>query len=160
LQVADKIHAGDNASFENQVSGKLSTIANNIGGDADASATYGITGMDLGTLDLSANATLKSVLVDDFKTTANSVKGNVNSGSDASLLGIGLNGPDSAVAGDLKVSSVISHTSFITAQTVHGTADASDHLNAIGVSVGDLNVDGHVTLSSNVVVRATSSSDS
>ena len=160
LQVADKIHAGDNASFENQVSGKLSTIANNIGGDADANATYGITGMDLGTLDLAADATLKSVLVDDFKTTASSVKGNVNSGSDASLLGIGLNGPDSAVAGDLRVSSVISHTSFITAQTVRGTADASDHLNAIGVSVGDLNVDGNVTLSSNVVVRATSSSDS
>jgi hypothetical protein len=116
--------------------------------------------MDLGTLDLAGNAMMKSVLVDNFTTTANSVKGNVNSGSDASLLGIGLNGPDSAVAGDLKVSSVMSHTSFVTAQTVHGTADASDHLSAIGVSVSDLNVDGQVTLSSNVVVRATSSSDS
>ena len=88
------------------------------------------------------------------------MQGDVNSGSDASLLGIGLNGPDSAVAGDLKVSSVMSHTSFVTAQTVHGSADANDHLNAVGVAVHDLSVDGHVTLSSNVVVRATSSSDS
>jgi hypothetical protein len=116
--------------------------------------------MSLGTLDLQSSGTFKSVLVDDFKTKATTVQGNALAESNHSLLGIGFNGADSSVAGAVSVTSVLSHTSFNDAQSVHGTATASQNLSAIGIDVHDLAVDGSATFSSNVVVRATSSSDS
>jgi hypothetical protein len=107
--------------------------------------------------------------VDDFKTIASTVgekktdgpsTGDAHAAASHSLLGIGFNGLNSSVAGDVKVTSVLSHTSFTNAQSVHGIATASEHLSAIGVDVHDLAVDGSASFSSNVVVRATSSSDS
>jgi hypothetical protein len=167
LDVADFLKVGDDATLESQASAKLTTSATNVGGDAFAllntgllPGAYDISGMNLGTLDLQADGTFKSVLVDDFKTTATTVKGDARADASHSLLGIGFNGPDSSVAGDVKVTSVLSHTSFTDAQSVHGIATASERLSAIGVDVHDLAVDGSATFSSNVVVRATSSSDS
>jgi hypothetical protein len=167
LDVADFLKVGGVASLESQSSAKLTTSATNVGGDAIALlnndlplGAYSITGMNLGSLDFQSDGTFKSVLVDDFKTKATTVQGNALAESSHSLLGIGFNGADSSVAGAVSVSSVLSHTSFNDAQSVHGTATASQNLSAIGIDVHDLAVDGSATFSSNVVVRATSSSDS
>ena len=167
LDVADFLKVGGAASLESQASAKLTTSATNVGGDAIAMlnndlpvGAFDIAGMTLGSLDLQSNGSFKSVLVDDFKTQAQTVKGDAIADSKHSLLGIGFNGPGSSVAGDVSVTSVLSHTSFSDAQSVHGLATASEHLSAIGVDVSNLAVDGSATFSSNVVVRATSSSDS
>jgi hypothetical protein len=167
LDVADFLRVGDDATLESQASAKLTTSAINVGGDAIAllndgllPGAYDISGMNLGTLDFQGDGTFKSVLVDDFKTNATTVQGDARAAASHSLLGIGFNGTDSSVAGDVKVTSVLSHTSFTNAQSVHGIATASEHLSAIGVDVHDLAVDGSASFSSNVVVRATSSSDS
>jgi len=76
------------------------------------------------------------------------------------LLGIGFIGEDNQLAGDVSVSSVMSHTSFTEASSVQGIAEVDEKLTAVGVQVDALDVEGDATFSSNVVVRASSITES
>ena len=116
--------------------------------------------MQLTGLDLESDGNFTSVLLDEFNTTARTVKGDASASTSKSLLGIGLVGVEFELAGVVAVSSVMSHTSFTEASSVQGIATVDEKLTAVGVQVDALDVEGDATFSSNVVVRASSITES
>ncbi len=54
----------------------------------------------------------------------------------------------------------MSHTSFTEASSVQGIAEVDEKLTAVGVQVDALDVEGDAAFSSNVVVRASSNTES
>ena len=166
LEISDALEVGGSANFTTQTSAKININADNVEGDATSSnnaglgEAYSLAGMQLNGLDLESDATFASVLLDEFNTTAESVKGNATASTNQSLLGIGFIGADNDVAGDVSVSSVMSHTSFTEASSVQGIATVDEKLTAVGIEVDALDVEGDASFSSNVVIRASSSTES
>ena len=166
LEISEALEVGGIASFATQTSAKVNVSADNIEGNAISKNNeglgnaYSLAGMQLNGLDLESDATFTSVLLDEFNTTAKTVKGDASANTNQSLLGIGFIGEENILAGDVTVSSVMSHTSFTEASSIQGIATAEEKLTAVGVQVDALDVEGDATFSSNVVVRASSTTES
>jgi len=116
-----------------------------------------IVGMRFDRLTLDNNGVFTSQLENTSDTGAVSIKGDANTFSNNSVLGIGFNGA-SRITGDAQVTSLLTQRSFSDAQSVHGTAITEDHHSVIGIEAHDLTVTGNATFSSTVVVRALSNS--
>jgi len=116
-----------------------------------------ITGMRFDRLTTADSGTFRSQLENKLDTSASSAQGNALALSTNSVLGVGFSG-SSRIAGDSRVTAILSHNSFSDAQSVHGTATADDHLAVIGIEADALTVVGNATFSSTVVVRASTTS--
>ena len=116
-----------------------------------------ITGMRFERLTTGDGATFGSDLENNVDTSANSSGGNATALSRNSVLGVGFAGTN-RISGDSRVTSVLEHSSFTDAQSVHGTALTEENNSIVGVEVDDLTVHGNATFSSTVVVRAEANS--
>ena len=132
LEISEALEVGGIASFTTQTSAKANVSADNIEGNAVSSNNeglgnaYSLAGMQLNGLDLGSDAAFTSVLLDELNTTAKTVKGDASASNNQSLLGIGFFGEGNELAGDVSVSSVMSHTSFTEASSVQGVATADE----------------------------------
>ena len=165
LEVTDGLIVGGKADFTSQTTAKLNIESDNIDGNATSSNQilgegYSVAGMQLNGLDLASDSTFASILVDEFNTSAKTVEGDAAANTNQSLLGIGFQGADNVAAGDVSISSVMSHTSFTEASSVQGIATVEDKLSAVGIEIDAFDIDGDASISSNVVVRASSSTES
>ena len=166
LEVTDGLIVGGKADFISQTTSKVNIESDNINkGDATSSnqalgEDYSVAGMQLNGLDLASDSTFASILIDEFNTSAKTVDGNAAANTNQSLLGIGFQGADNMASGDVSISSVMSHTSFTEASSVQGIATVEDKLSAVGIEIDAFDIDGDASISSNVVVRASSSTES
>ena len=81
LEISEALEIGGNADFTTQTSAKVNINSDNIEGDATSSNNenlgnaYSLAGMQLKGLDLESDGNFTSVLLDEFNTTARTVKG-------------------------------------------------------------------------------------
>ena len=93
---------------------------------------YSLAGMQLNGLDLESDETSHPSCWMSSTQQQERLRGDASASTNQSLLGIGFFGEGNELAGDVSVSSVMSHTSFTEASSVQGIATADEKLTAVG----------------------------